>query len=289
MAESQRIEVIEEESEVSEPDEREFLQYINSVCCKRYVESDIITYSRINSTSYKVYIDSQACVENKVLFAIGKKQGNNTFLDYLDEIKHSISLRRCANVSEFRGIVLDNTRRHLRSYLQELPMFISLEFLLGFATSRSKTIPWLIREHWVRQLIQAIIEIHSQALIASVFDLHSVGIRADGTAVFHRLQRSEKCLEDCSGKTHPELRNRHRSDHSGSAVRNNLNFQTDMFQLGLVLWLLMAHVPDNMGHFCAKSACTHLPRRTCMAIYANPVVLPECRDNAPAYLCDIIR
>lgn len=287
--ESPRIEVIESELEMSKSDEREFLQYIEGVCCKRYIESDVVTYSRISSNAYKVYVDSQACVENKVLFASGEKQGNNAFLNYLDEIKHLISLCRCANVSRFRGIVLDDTRRHLRSYLQELPMLTSMQFLLGLANSRSETIPWLVRELWAWQLIQAIIKIHSQTLIVGIFNLHSVGIRADGTAVFHRLRRSEKYLPDAPGHAPPELRTRHQNDRSGSAVRDNLNFQTDIFQLGLVLWLLMEHVPRGLGHFCAKSACTHLPRSSCMATHANPVELPKCRDNVPAYLCDIIR
>ena len=85
------------------------------------------------------------------------------------------------------------------------------------------------------------------------------------------------------------MRTRYRNDDSGSAVRGHLNFQTDVFQLGMVLWLLMEHVPKSLGHFCAKAACTHLPRSTCMATHANPVELPKCRENGPAYLCDIIR
>ena len=40
--------------------------------------------------------------------------------------------------------------------------------------------------------------------------------------------------------------------------------------------------------FCAISACTHLPRSTCMAAHANPVELPKCCDTVPAYLCNII-
>ena len=288
-AESPRIEVLEEQSEMSKSDEREFLQYIDSVCCERYVESDIVTYSRINSSSYSVYVGSQACVERKALFASGHKRDNNAFLDYLDEIKHCISLGRCANVSSFKGIVLDDSRRHLRSYLQDLPMLTSVQFLLGLANSRSNTIPWLIRELWARQLIQAIIEIHSQTLIVGVFNLNSVGVRPDGGAVFHRVNRSKNRFEDSYGHVPPELRNQHCKDHLGSAVRDNLNFQTDIFQLGLVLWLLVEHVPKNMGHFCARSACTHRPRSTCMAPHADPVELPKCHDSAPAYLCDIIR
>ena len=166
-------------------------------------------------------------------------------------------------------------------------MLTSLKFLFGLANSRSKTIPWLIREVWARELIQAIIEIHSQSLIAGVFKFFSVGIRADGVAVLHWVNRSESRLQDCRGQVPPELRNQHCKDHSGSAVRDNLNFQTDIFQLGLVLWLLVEH--EDMGDFCPRSACTHRPRTTCMAPHANPVELPKCHDNIPVYLCDIIR
>ena len=52
------------------------------------MKSDVITYSRISSTSCRVYVDSQACVEYKILFASGNKRNNNATLDYLDEIKH---------------------------------------------------------------------------------------------------------------------------------------------------------------------------------------------------------
>ena len=288
-AHSPRVEVIEDESETSKSEERDFLQYIDNVPCERYVESQVNTYSRINSTSYRVYVNSQAYCESKVLFASGRRQGKNAFLDYLDEIKHMISLRRCANVSRFLGIVLDDTRSHLRSYLKELPMLTSMEFLLGLAKSRSMTVPCSIRELWARQMIQAIIEIHSQGLNAGIFNLNSVGIKADGTAVLHRLQSSEKYLVDSIGLAPPELRTINRNDHSGSAERGNLNFQTDVFQLGMVLWLLMEHVPKSMGHFCAKSGCTHLPRSTCMATHANPVELPKCGEHVPAYLCETIR
>ena len=289
MAESERIEVVEDESEVSKSNEMEFLQYMNSICCKQYVESDVVTYSRSGPSSYKVYVDSEACIESKVVFASGKKQGTNAFLDYLDEIKHFISLRRCANVSEFRGVVLDDTRRHLRSYLKELPMFTSLASLLGLANSRSKTIPLLIRELWARQLVQAVVAIHSQGLILGAFNSHSVTIRADGTAIFHRFRRSEKYIQDCNGWASPEFRHIYRGRYSGSAIRDKLNFHTDIFQLGLVLWLVTEHIPKNIGHFCAKYACTHQPRRTCMASHANPVELPACHDDTPDYLCDIIR
>ena len=289
MAESEKIEVVEDESEVSKSDEVEFLQYMNSIYCKQYVESDVVTYSRHTTNSYKVYVDSEACIESKVVFANGKKQGTNAFLDYLDEIKHYISLRHCANVSEFKGVVLDDTRRHLRSYLKELPMFTSLETLLALANSRSKTIPLLIREFWARQLVQAVVEIHSQGLILGAFDPNSVAIRTDGTAIFQRFRRSGKYIRNHIGLAPPEFRHLYRDSYSSPAIRDELNSQTDIFQLGLVLWQVMEHIPKNIGHSCVRYACTHWPRRTCMASHANPVELPACNDETAAYLCEIIR
>ena len=288
-AESSRIEVIEEKSEISQPAETEFLQFVDGLTCKWYVESDVVTYSRINSTSYRVYVDSQKYVENKVVFASGRKQGNNAFLDYLDEIKHCISLSGCANVSGFRGIILDDTKRHLRGYLKDLPRVGSLEALLALTASRSNYIPRLIRELWARQLIEAMVEIHSQGLIAGVFGLDCVGIRTDGRAVLHKLQRSENYLQDRNGRMPPELQNRHPDDYSSTSVRESLNFYTDVFQLGVILWLLMEHVPNGTGVFCAKSDCTHFSRRTCTKSHSNPVELPKNSDDVPAYLCDIVR
>ena len=183
--------MIEDELETSKSDERDFLQYIDSICCKgyveRYVESDVITYSRIITTQYRVYVGSQAYRESKGAFASGRRQSKNALLDYLNEIKHMISLRHCANVSGCMGIVLDDTRSHLRGCLKELPMLACVESLLALAKSRSMTIPQSIRELWARQLIQAIVEIHSQAPIAGVFQLNSVGVKADGIAVLHRV------------------------------------------------------------------------------------------------------
>ena len=208
IASSPKIEVVEDDLETSESDEKFFLQYIDSISCERYVESNVVTCSRISSTSYKVYVNSRACVENKALFVSGKGQGNNAFLDYLDEIKHCISLRHCANVLAFRGVVLDDTRRHLRSYLKELPLIASIGFLLELANSRRKVIPLIIREIWARQIIQAILEMHNQSLIAAVFRLSLVGIRADGSAVFHYLQRSKNYFADFNGQVPPELRHK---------------------------------------------------------------------------------
>jgi hypothetical protein len=56
----------------------------------------------------------------------------------------------------------------------------------------------------------------------------------------------------------PKLQNASRSDDG--APRKIINFRTDIFQLGYILWLLAEHKSNVSGCLCAKSACTKLPR-----------------------------
>ena len=85
----------------------------------------------------------------------------------------------------------------------------------------------------------------------------------------------------------PELRKHSKSIER--ATRDMLNFRTDIFQLGLILWLLAEHRLYCTGYLCAKSACTKFPRYTCVMDHANPVELPACCGGVPSYFSDIIR
>lgn len=86
----------------------------------------------------------------------------------------------------------------------------------------------------------------------------------------------------------PELRDQPQSDKL-AARKKTTNFRTDIFQLGLILWLIVEHKPKAVGYLCAKAVCTHYPRYTCEADHSNPVELPECCGSCPRYLREIIR
>jgi hypothetical protein len=84
----------------------------------------------------------------------------------------------------------------------------------------------------------------------------------------------------------PELREP--SERHNGVAPDVLNFETDIFQLGLILWLLAEHRPNCDGYLCAKSRCTKFPRYTCVADHANPVELPACCGDIPSSFTDII-
>ena len=69
-----------------------------------------------------------------------------------------------------------------------------------------------------------------------------------------------------------------------------MDHQTDIFQLGLLLWLLAEQKPNHGVSFCRNFGCTKRPMYTCGADHANPVGLPPCPSftNIPTYFTGII-
>lgn len=200
---SDEIKVTEDDLEMQISNEKRLLEDIDAMNCPKFVEAQVVTQWWIQSSRYKAYIKSQSsqpCFEQKVPFASAGRPGENPFQDFLDDIKLHIALRDCNSVAKFVGIVLDDNRQRLKSYLFEYPMLMSLDILLGVANSRSETIIWSIREVWVRQIIKAVVNVHSRTIFLGVLHLTSFGVRADGTAVLVLLRGSCSRLRNCFGR-----------------------------------------------------------------------------------------
>ena len=288
LVENVPLDIREDELEVRMSHEDQILQDIDDMACPQVLESEVAVQSRIFSSTYRAWIKSRPCVEHKIPFAsTGKQDHENGVREFFQDLKLCNSLRGCTGVGEFIGVVLDDTRTHLRSYLCESPLIGSVATYLAVVNSRSERIPWPIRELWGRQIIEAVLDIHSKGLIVGAFTLDSVGIRANGTAVLYDLKTSERHLRDRYGEMPPELRNASRGD--GKLLPKIMNFRTDTFQLGLVLWLLAEHIAIGGSRFCTRNVCATFPRHSCVADHTNPVELPACGPDIPAYYNDIIQ
>ncbi|MCJ1323579.1 hypothetical protein MMC10_000240 [Thelotrema lepadinum] len=281
------IGVTEDTSEVTRSDEARILQDIEDLGCPQFLESEVITEARITSSRFDVLVENRRCIERKAPFTTAGMQGANGFNDFVDDLKLYNSIRGCSRVAEFVGVVLDDTRTHLRSYLYETPLVPKLETLIAVANTTSTVVPWAIRESWAFQIAMAISEVHNRGLLIGYFGLGAIGVRADGRVILHDLTNTRRPLRhfrDRKGDTPPELRKV--STSSGRAM----SFRTDVFQLGLALWLLAENKPKTMGPmFCAKAACTRRPRYSCTANHCNPVQLPPCSGDIPSYFNSIIQ
>ena len=282
--ESQKVEATEDHVEHKQSDEAQTLQDIDDLGCDKFSEREVVFMSRISSTCFQVLVKSRICVEQKLPFA---GAGERKYRDYFKDLKLLHSLRDCSGVVEFIGVVLSHTSLNLKSYLYELPLIESLQTFVGYLSCKSVAIQWSIKAFWARQIIQAVSEVHKRGVVVGRLSIHTIALRADGTAVLSRIGSPRRRLVNRKGDSPPELRNA--STAGDNTSWKSLNFRTDIFQLGDVLWRLAEEKAKIGGCFCIKQGCTNFPRHTCRADHTNPVELPACGDGIPPYFNHIIR
>ena len=285
---STKTAICEDILEVEMACEDRILNDLKHLNCVQFLERDILVESRISSSRFKVRVESRTCIERKVPFVNSGTQGDNEFHAYFQDLKQLKSMRGCNGVAEFIGVVIDDTRSHLRSYLYEYPVIGNLFTILMCAESKSETIPWQIRENWGRQIIRAVSEIHSNGfLVGCLMWLQEIGIRADGQIILIGLRTSQRHFANYNGHMAPELRGTSLSDTH--ALNKMVNFSTEIFQLGFILWKLAEHKPNVFpGYFCSKAGCRYRPRYMCPADHANPIALPTCAAGIPSYFNNLI-
>jgi hypothetical protein len=87
----------------------------------------------------------------------------------------------------------------------------------------------------------------------------------------------------------PELR---QSTASGEYASDQLpTFQSDIFQLGLTIWMLAEHVHTIVSPkfiSCTRMGCKSFPRYRCTADHANPVELPLSGGEVPEFVNEIV-
>lgn len=280
--------ICEDVLEVEMSCEDRILNDLKHLNCVQFLERDILVESRISSSRFKVRVESRTCIERKVPFVNSGTQGENEFHAYIQDLKQLKSMRGCNGVAEFIGVVLDDTRSHLRSYLCEYPVIGNLFTIFMCAGSKSEIIPWHIRESWAQQIIKAVSEVHSKGfLVGCLMWLHEIGIRADGRIILTGLRTSQRHFANYNGHMAPELRDASLTDTN--ALNKMVNFSTEIFQLGFILWKLAEHKSNVFsGYFCLKSGCTYCPRYMCTADHANPIALPTCASDIPSYYNSLI-
>ena len=278
--------ITEDLEEVRLSNEETILQDIEHIGCPRFVQSNVIVRSRKNSHNYIVQVESRFYIEQKLPFAGAGLQDDDGVSDFHNDLKLLHSLRDCRGVVKFAGVVLDDTRKHLKSYLYEWPALGSICRIFNLAEARGERIPWEIREEWVKQIIAAVSNVHAKGIVLGLLHLNSVCIRADGSAVLTAPRASGRRPTNRNGYLAPELR----SKPCNTPSLKELNFRTDVFQLGFALWLLAEHRTCTNGYYyCPRNACTSMPRYSCNREHNNPVELPPCSSaEVPKYMDAVI-
>lgn len=200
------VRTFQDDREVALCHEGQILQDIEDMNCTVFLESEIVVRSRNSVSRFMVCVDSQTCMERKAPFASAAARGGNSFQEFCDDLKRLLQLRCCRNVIQFIGVVLDDTRKHLRCYLYEYPNY-NIQQIFESASSLSSTVSWNVRETWAQQIITAIAEVHETGMVVGLGELATINIRADGSAVLAGGTTSTwRTVTKLHGYQAPELR-----------------------------------------------------------------------------------
>ncbi|KAJ4364048.1 hypothetical protein N0V83_009503 [Neocucurbitaria cava] len=285
--EPSHVDVAVDDTQITTTVEAALLRQLNEVGCARFSEREVAVQLRLTVYTQVVQIYGQCLIEHKRPFTQTKHQTSRSDderqKEFLNDVSILLALREFDAVIKFTGYVLDSTGSRLHSYLCEWPLLGSLEHVLTRALRTGQLIPWAIRETWVKQLITAVAKIHERGIAVGSINRLSVFVHEDGNLVLDNPKTARRTLNQ-SGRLPPELR----SDSYYALSHAKRTLETDVFQLGLLLWCLMEHKVSASG-LCPRFECTHKPKSSC-PVHSNPIELPQSNNPMiPKYMDDIIR
>ena len=271
-------------------DETSFFRDLPHLGCRSFKESQIALKARISCYRYQVWVDglNRHCLERKVPFASTGTNGDNDFRDLIDEVGKLSALRERSGIIQLVGLVFDSTGQQLKGYLCELPVVHNLRGFIGLANLLSRPVPWSVRECWIKQIMEAMADVHAQKLLVGALNLNRIHVRRDGNAVLDLTDCAHRHVPTGRDCIPPELS--HHVPHHTDLIASStvLTYATDVYQLGFITWLLAEHRPSQGGHYCKLAKCTHFPSYQCAADHVSPLQLPPC-SQAPNYIDGVIQ
>ncbi|KAI0154458.1 hypothetical protein GGR57DRAFT_115608 [Xylariaceae sp. FL1272] len=252
-------------------------QFIHHWNCPRYCERELSRQPLLSNQpryEFKVFLEGRWVCELK----FGSTKAHIDALIYVMQFSHFS--RGVPGVSPFLGLVMDESNV-LSGFLMELPAKGHLNKVTRSGPGKPN---WKRREKWCRQIIQAVADVHSRGLvIGSLAELPCV-VAVDGydnAVLFRRFQTTLLNKTRHCGEIPPECR--------AEAIHGNeikASPAGDIFQLGLLLWRVIALDFGFSHSFCKAVGCSQASLE-CTKPHADPVQLPPL-ESCPSYLVNII-
>jgi len=228
----------------------------------------------------------------------------STLLPSPDEL-YTIQVLHCllgsSRVSKFVGVVVDPRYQHLLGYLvDDLDGGFLDQHIINGAKNKDGT-SWAQRERWGRQLVEGVCQVHAKGFVVGKADRGSLATSAlrlngDHEIVFNSFRNKLSRNETGNGYLPPEFRSGSVVGYLGTpGVREHdsqelfdVTCSSDIFHLGMWLWLLAESQPiSRSAYFCKKAGCQSCTW-DCAETHADPVSLPELGPDIPQYWKDII-
>lgn len=252
-------------------------------CCEWYYEKDLARrhlYTDWRSCESLVCHPRKRTWVREVRFSMDKLLFEAQV--YTLRTLYDLALRQCALAGRFAGIIRD-CNDMIVAFMSEVPKGGWLATLMFEASRNGQPIPLSRRLKWCRQLVEIVAEVHRHGQVLGMLGLAlwwpwcCLSVNDDDSIEPWILFRPHISTERLyPGTIPPELR--------PLVTLTKATAQTDLFQLGLMLWMIAG---NNFGTdtsytaaFCHAFGCQTSSTETCGQAHTDPVALPM---SAPDY------
>ena len=259
------------------------LGFLDDLGCPRFYEKEVTQVELLDPPRSFV-----SCIGGRLVYEVKfVNSGPSCELLYSIRVLHCMKGR--FGFTGLVGIVVDDVGKRLKSYLIEIPRArLSLLRSLG-----DQALEWGLREKWAKQLVEGISELHSKGfVVGTLFSGRSpVVLDESNTLSFWYLKsRFHVGRPRTNGYYPPEFR------HLGKLSRTisedecpTLTSKTDIYHLGVILWLLAENSPHmNTRPWCIRERCNEGAGLCCDETHLDPTILPELPQSVPSYYREIV-
>ena len=261
---------------------RDVLTFLDDIGCPRYLESEVTQLEMI-------YPPNQfaSCCKGMLVF-----EQMFTRPVPSPEALYNIRLLHCMKgtpgFAKLVGVVTDKYITHPKSFLIELPR--ARKCLDKIAQGRP--LPWTRRERWARQLLECVCKAHSKGfVIGSLMRFRPPVVTESTDSILLWQFKSKFTMGYKVGLYYPPdfQHYKYASKGTNEADSGNITTKTDLYHLGLLLWLLAENPPrTHSSPVCIRKKCPDVVNSKCDDSHRNPVALPELSTDVPQYYKDIV-
>jgi hypothetical protein len=263
------------------------LTYLHDLGCRRYDESEVVQIKTVDPPN--CFCSSL----NGILVYEIKFQDSTPTVGMLYAIRVLHYMNGSPGFTKLTGIVTDDSRRYLKSYLIQLPM--ACWNLLKMAENPS--VSWQRREKWANQIVRGVSQIHAHSFVVGGLHTWTVPVIDNTDSVQFWSFKERFVTGRIIGAYYPPefLHVRDIPPTVDEADSPYLTSKTDIFHLGLILWLLAENKPETRASpVCRRRGCNKREDKrkdgnnTCDLSHAEPIALPPLPESIPKYFKDIV-
>ncbi|CAG8974450.1 hypothetical protein HYALB_00004146 [Hymenoscyphus albidus] len=256
---------------------------LNDIGCPAYRENELVRFiggaeGRRGERQFATY--AHPFMLSEIRF--GTEQPSADQL-YTIQVPHCLTGN--LTVAKFHGIVVSSRQRELTGYLIDSSTGTSLCGKM-YELKLEDKLSWNQRESWGRNIVESVYQVHSKGFVVgtlaydAVFH-HAILINELNKAILLKFRSKFNKKGRKRGFLPPEYRN-----PSVKQDMINVTPQIDIFQLGMLLWILAEdEIYLTSSYLCQKVGCYS---ENCQKDHSDPVSLPEPPNHIPQYWKDIV-